>query len=1443
MEDDTPTNSATLSQQVLSWMVYNIFLPSYLPTEGQRTAAVESEVLTSLMAIVHDFSASPITSTERDAVTRVLDLLRSIHEIHDYTDLDRVCIVKEQELRAAIMKLSKGDGGSIVIHIAAQNAAIMLTCADQDIVIDSFELSPPNADVYRNNGRLFRSFPNESCRVKISHFIEESFLSTFTSTVAKLARQSVGAMQPRITKASQSLVEDRDTPHPFLVTRWLAGFVQGMSSTAHAQGKIEKHTREEVMWNNSRFPWRRSPVWLLFRVSMQLTLSHCMYSEELALLLYKRLMIAIMVGVYSQAYETSWDSTWLHGMHQKIAGRLAKLQGMLPPTEVAKIDSLLLPKLQVLHSNGNHQQHVDRYNFDLSDLGATFDNDTMRIQDSGLENKITTSRARQSHSNASPSQRLAGVRALNPEALPSLDDFYDAEGGFLAGHMQSIALGMVEAWLDNHLVDWAAVELHGPDSCVVLVQFLGRYNAIASRLYQGDPQSQSRKVLNCVRLFIELDKAAVVLHPVLRQYTTGIFSAQLQHLLTVTVEQEHRLHAAEEHLLTREQDTLPYDAVLDRTMDENSFSVKLFNASDKHKGLLRHIQEQDALRRQAKLDELEASKQQLIADRQRLDSPEHRRMHDRPRAGCQTCFDLEQLELITIDRFEVSLPSLSLDAQKVVYGLQMETIPAAWREATQIMKNDVFKDTYGYQIPVREAFHLKDDPFLAQYFVEPPLYQRLGLASTTKATTLSHRRAVRVAQSVQRDLIAENGFLYRVIDRVSWTQPIATYCSSYVQDVCGHAVATKRLQPVVLPEVITRHPDHNALQAHTMPDLPGIMQHELLHLYAHLQAYDTRLVRMVQSIKGQGFDLNNEEVVLVFMQCLYGGGHPMEPRRRPGNTPLRVPGAQLSQYQLAWEFVSVLQEHLSRIESNKEAFNAMAFLIGAATRITDCCNDTRVGTACEILLSRARKITFGWLVELLESVPASSSRLGQSVRTALLVLMTFDVQRNLQALVHKNDNIALILSCMILLFQERSSLRTHDEITNILYNRYTRLLWRLLPILVPTEQSAQFWDQAVGHFFHGFPVPGTWVDLARHERESSTVHHYTTARLGITVDLSPLTGELFVNNKPLGRLPTWFSAHRLYQRVLGNSSFDVISDTTSGLDFQSLHLHKGWRLQFGRTPRQEFILRRVTDTSSFELLDPSIMIGLYPNPFINNFVHWLDVADGTIHFCALDDAFGTTKWVLSASSPRGRSLQNGDGDIVAPMMSPFRDTFVKIFSRITRPGCVVVTRPLHGSITGVVVRIVDVPRMRFSIRVTAADKIQIMSLDFPGQHISTKPLLSLLSYPQKLLLEDDDGAEWLVLVEDSPNGLPPPPIRRMHLYTVDRSLGRLQPVEPDVRAILYLAFTHARSSYHQADLLTGCTGTEMALRWLDSARIRALQDISPDDQKLLASIALFTPLR
>ncbi|KAK0930909.1 hypothetical protein LTR48_003456 [Friedmanniomyces endolithicus] len=174
--------------------------------------------------------------------------------------------------------------GILVLHIDAQNAGVIVTNTTSAIRFEAFELAPLNEHVYIALGRLRRSFSGSAVDIDLTTFAESGFVATTAHTLSKMSHQPVPGMQPQVKKAGEYVDEDRDTTHPAMFTELFMAFLRSVGRSVQVTA-ISKNTREEMMWNDARSPWRRSPVWLLLRASLQLKLPHCLYKEIMALLL------------------------------------------------------------------------------------------------------------------------------------------------------------------------------------------------------------------------------------------------------------------------------------------------------------------------------------------------------------------------------------------------------------------------------------------------------------------------------------------------------------------------------------------------------------------------------------------------------------------------------------------------------------------------------------------------------------------------------------------------------------------------------------------------------------------------------------------------------------------------------------------------------------------------------------------------------------------------------------------------------------------------------------------------------------------------------------------------------------------------------------------------------------------------------------------------------
>ncbi len=178
-------------------------------------------------------------------------------------------------------------------------------------------------------GRLRRHFPGPSVTVERELITDSTFRQPFVDLLVKLDRQTGPRKKGEVERAKDERIgEEIHAVDPWRVTEMVTGLLRGLGQTSEAQ-RISKNTREEVLWEGREFPWRRSPLWLLIRVSLQVTCERSVnevnsHSEWVSI--YKDFMVFLMSSFLAEAQSQKLPSDLLYIMMAKISRRLIKLK-------------------------------------------------------------------------------------------------------------------------------------------------------------------------------------------------------------------------------------------------------------------------------------------------------------------------------------------------------------------------------------------------------------------------------------------------------------------------------------------------------------------------------------------------------------------------------------------------------------------------------------------------------------------------------------------------------------------------------------------------------------------------------------------------------------------------------------------------------------------------------------------------------------------------------------------------------------------------------------------------------------------------------------------------------------------------------------------------------------------------------------------------------------
>jgi hypothetical protein len=243
------------------------------------------------------------------------------------------------------------------------------------------ELLASDAAVTACKGRLVRYFPGPSVGVKASVVIDDhQFRVTLVDAIVKLDQKPASSAGPGKESSSLRMTKlDKipDTTHPRLVTEMIMSVILAYGQPADTP-IIRKNTREEVLLSHGHFPWRRSPLWLLIRVALQLTFERLANKFGAKYSLYKQAMVYIMTHLLNMATEHgSVPHDMLYSMSAKISRRMLKLSPDPREAWVAYIEESMKKTSSIIQQEWEHTQKLEAEPLDFSELSELeFERDT-----------------------------------------------------------------------------------------------------------------------------------------------------------------------------------------------------------------------------------------------------------------------------------------------------------------------------------------------------------------------------------------------------------------------------------------------------------------------------------------------------------------------------------------------------------------------------------------------------------------------------------------------------------------------------------------------------------------------------------------------------------------------------------------------------------------------------------------------------------------------------------------------------------------------------------------------------------------------------------------------------------------------------------------------------------------------------------------------------------
>jgi len=665
------------------------------------------------------------------------------------------------------------------MHIRAQNAAIIVRrpALRADFVqFEVFEVSPPNTDVMKAEGKLLCSYPGPAIQVPVDTFMDECFLRELSSFLVQMDVDILDST-PTASKAGSVVHEVRETVHPRYISGLLVGILRGFGQPAVVD-RITKRIGDDVLWKKAFKPWRRSPLWLVIRVTLQSS----MPLDNL----YKPFILYFHAHLLHRCLCRDFPSELLYVMRAKMTRRLSKLGSSVPRQLYEFVHGKANVTEALLSKRWMAFQSIRPISFTLQPQALDFVADT----NISLDSSYAYLRKLRSVSHGRPQITFKPQESR----FFSENDFSQYSNGQLA---KAIAEGQhnasvdFESFVEKNLESWLGACSSDQNSLDTMASCIQQYHAGVKDLYRDNAEDNSIIILTIMDLWAALDILAIRQCPLLKQYSPEIPTEFLHGLLLHRSSTINRASRIEEYLCLRHTEALRVPSIFSNNIDESCFAVKSFRTSQDLNRLYDEINAHAHQARENKCAELTSLNQQSRS----LSRQASEMSHESPgicgptkkkRKNCQRCKLEHRVKKLKIRVHEWPLPSSMVHAQHVVFELSPPHTFSVWRDITYMILRDI-------GLPAILDSHDKPQILLDTFSGLrnwATKGHRVTIGSTTKSfADQTHYKRVRIP-ATESSVLVKNGLKLEVYDgnRKSWV--VSSFSETSIGHLCTPHVQT-----------------------------------------------------------------------------------------------------------------------------------------------------------------------------------------------------------------------------------------------------------------------------------------------------------------------------------------------------------------------------------------------------------------------------------------------------------------------------------------------------------------------------------------------------------------------------------------------------------------------------------------------------------------------------
>ena len=1458
-----------MANRTLDYLFNHVFLPPQLPHhDDSQNGTGDRALLEHLIEACRVFQDLNHTDyyTSWSTVLRTLRTFAALHR-------------KNNSLSKNALQSAFGDardGAILVLHIAIQNSGLIIRKVHSGYIVESFEASPPAAEVLAAEKSLQWDFPSRAILIPPAVFEEAAFQACLADFLEKASVEPVKQFAAVTFKARSNAFESRDTATPAVVGQLLMALLEANGQN-HVTTLTRKRVNDDVCWGDgAENPWRRSPTWLVLRVGIQRSLCFLL-DGPVGLVQYKFFISFTLSSMSHEFLKGSFPSDRIAFARTKLARRVAKLQrqtDIATPLVVKTIESLF-------------KRFGKEFTNTLRTLNQQLSQNWSRVR------FLATKKISPLPRRADPSNTILSLNhsrdilhRILDEAIfgrPSIDihleeryqksslstTWVTMEPRETFSTFDYLNLAEMERALRSDFTRSSAhkVNLDGDLSCVDLQHQMQQYQGVASSAYKSDPEQLSLMLITLLELWQRIDSIALKLYPLLADYEPEFPHDILYPLQVAQLSDLQRVQHIENYLKHRRTVANPSYPSIFRDALPMSFAVRYFDECQEMQQLATLIAAADEMAKAQKEEEwgqksfeYEAIMKQAAETTCLFYEDPHdplRRLHDDHR-----CLK-HQLERrgarMRIQAYEAILPSDDTLIKAVVFELLLPKGFAAWRDATwqliQLGQGECLADREP-QTSLREYQGLK--AYLK------PTGSSITLASRTKSFLNTHYAQVPFPTTLDQ-VCLPHGLKYGLYDhsRRLWTArrlkkpSFADVCVPYVPPKSVYGSLRKFFHPnfggnpLLANEII-------ASQTYC----PKSLTRTEFSTFQGLRLGDrVQWIRLLRELSSSNLNFGTLEVGTLVTELALVVGPPDE------QSLLRAGHWVFQDLSFCIALTAQIRRRLESVAANWREGQTVQCLLVLLQRTWSLATAFEARKEAEALMLYARKVTYDWTRSLRREIcNATSTEVAQkrsqdALLAALLCRKTFNIEATKPDEPVHADMLAMFLECSFVLKENLPSkeARCIGKMPVFIRNLYVsdvKLVHRLETQLRRAIQSLNHAvNMAVNNVWVGVeglstrdfspwrllsPPHDGWVTAQSTSIDGSYIQ---------SVHFSILDGTLLIDGHPLGRLPDEYTKQDFFHQIFGNRVFLTYPSSMPGMSYQLASLFENHQIHFGFRDGMPFMRARAPNNRRMELVPPTVFLSRtplhapdLPLPLINDHVHWLDLDSQTIEIRPLTAMWRPKQrnWVIDLRISQAR---RGNSLLVDPRSSVF-NRIAEVIEPFENRKKMTVFQPQMSNIS------LHLPGLELSFRVNSAGLLESQQLravidvdQDPGTMygIDSKLVVRDSAVPEERSIIvamgsaaiEQNGAH--VRIRISHDGY-------YARFSINKVLGRLE-CASEPRLIYFKAYCHAVTGFVLPDPLTGRTGADEAIHCLQSGNAQPWAPVDKVSYDVLSKIADLTPKR